>query len=147
MCSCSSRSSRFPVRSLGSHSGSLEPPFPTWSRPDFSLRCGWLVCAELWYLPFHILGFLCSLSPRFKLQPVGQSSSSLFSARVFSPHFGLFLLTTSMGSSLLFLWHSCPSGCSPLPVQLLPSAATCSSAPHILLGLCGPFMGSSTPLP
>lgn len=127
MCSCSSRSSRFPVRSLGSHSGSLEPPFPTRSRPASPSGVGGLVCDELWYLPFHILGFLCSLSPRSKLQPGSQSSSFLF-ARIFSPHFGLFSLTTSVGSSLLFLWHSCPSGCSPLPVRLLPSSVMCSSA-------------------
>lgn len=138
MCSCSSRSIRFPNRSLGSHSGSLKPPFPTRSRPDFSLRCGWIVCAELWYLPFHILGFLCSLSPRFKLQSVSQGSSSLFSARVFSPHFGLFLLTASMGSSLLFLGHSCPSGRCLIPVQLLPSSATSLSAHTSSLGSVAP---------
>lgn len=65
-----------------------------------------MVCAELWYPPFHGSAFLCSLSPQFKLQPGAQGRSSLFSARILYPHFGLF----SPGQMWVQLFPPGPTG-------------------------------------
>lgn len=127
--SCSSRSSRFPVRSLGSHSGSPEPPFPTRSRPAFSLgsvlNCGTCLSTSWLFLASSLL----DSSSRESVRAV--PPSSLLES---SPH-----ILVSVESSLLFLGSSCSSRGSPLPDQLLPGSVTCSSAkypPWALRPLC-----------
>lgn len=121
-CGCSSRSSRFLVRSLGSHTGSLEPPFPTWSRPVFSLGCGWLGLCWIVGPAFPHLGF--------SLPPLLHSSSSHL-VRAVPPSS---LSESSPHIWVLFCWPppwevpSCSCGAVPVPLMVLLSWTSCCPA-------------------